>query len=343
MKFCNIDDYTDVLKIQPAKLASLIRDYIIYLKDGKKLSPATVSAYIAPISHFCEMNDVILNWKQIKKFKAKSRNVIEDRPYSRQQIKVLIDAAPLRDKCIILLMSSAGLRRGALEHLRIRDLQKIEKYNLYKIHVYKKEQEEYTTYCTPECTRLIEEYLKWRERLGEKLQPNTPLFRTQFDTVLSVNKPKVLNGLAIAKMIARLINDVGIRPPTITNQKRTELMQCHGFRKFFKTTCITAGMNPLYSEYVMGHRSGLTKSYFKPSDTELLEGNDKALGYVSAINELTINEENRLRKKLNELAEKKEEIEIMEIRHNQELKAMRLEMEEKFQQIISKIDTGRLS
>ena len=72
MKFCNIDDYTDVLKIQPAKLASLIRDYIIYLKDGKKLSPATVSAYIAPISHFCEMNDVILNWKQIKKFKAKS-------------------------------------------------------------------------------------------------------------------------------------------------------------------------------------------------------------------------------------------------------------------------------
>ena len=50
-------------------------------------------------------------------------------------------------------------------------------------------------------------------------------------------------------------------------------------------------MNPLYSEYVMGHRSGLTKSYLKPTDTELLEGNDKALDYVSAINDLAINEE----------------------------------------------------
>jgi hypothetical protein len=37
----------------------------------------------------------------------------------------------------------------------------------------------------------------------------------------------------------------------------------------------------------MGHRSGLTKSYFKPTDQELLEGNDKALGYVAAINDLS--------------------------------------------------------
>jgi hypothetical protein len=115
--------------------------------------------------------------------------------------------------------------------------------------------------------------------------------------------------------------------------QRTELMQTHGFRKFFKTTCINAGMNPLYSEYVMGHRSGLTKSYFKPSDTELLEGNDKALGYISVINDLTINEEYRLRKKVDELTKKKGEIETLKIRHNQEIKAMRDQMN----QIISMI------
>jgi hypothetical protein len=47
-------------------------------------------------------------------------------------------------------------------------------------------------------------------------------------------------------------------------------------------------MHPLYSEYLMGHRSGLTKSYYKPLDTELLEGSEKALGYVAATPELTI-------------------------------------------------------
>jgi hypothetical protein len=130
-----------------------------------------------------------------------------------------------------------------------------------------------------------------------------------------------------------LLEHTGIRAPTGQQHKRSELMQTHGFRKFFKTTCINAGMNPLYSEYVMGHRSGLTKSYFKPSDMELLEGNDKALGYVSAINDLTINEEFRLRKKVDELTKKKGEIELMEIKHNQEIKVMRDQMN----QIISMI------
>jgi hypothetical protein len=133
-------------------------------------------------------------------------------------------------------------------------------------------------------------------------------------------------------MITSLLDKTGVR---VANQvyQRTELMQCHGFRKFFKTTCITAGMNPLYSEYVMGHRSGLTKSYFKPSDMELLEGNDKALGYTAVINDLTINEEYRLRKKVDDLTKKKGEIETMEIRYNQEIKAMRDQMS----QIISMI------
>jgi hypothetical protein len=92
----------------------------------------------------------------------------------------------------------------------------------------------------------------------------------------------------------------------------------------------------------MGHRSGLTKSYFKPTDQELLEGNDKALGYVATINDLTINEEYRLHKKIDEITKKKDEIELREIKHR-ELKSMREEMEKKFQQIITKIDASKLS
>ena len=57
----------------------------------------------------------------------------------------------------------------------------------------------------------------------------------------------------------------------------------------------------------MGHKTGLIKSYFKPTDTELLEGNDQSLGYVSMIPYLTINateEENtKLRREVVELQE----------------------------------------
>ena len=114
--------------------------------------------------------------------------------------------------------------------------------------------------------KYVEQYLQWRERLGEKLQQNSPLFRQSFDTVTEVNRPQSITNSVIINALRKLLDSTGIRTVTNDSRVRGELMQTHGFRKFFKTTCINAGMNPLYSEYVMGHRSGLTKSYFKPSD-----------------------------------------------------------------------------
>jgi integrase len=112
--FCKITNFEDILIQRPQVLEGLIRDYIIHLRHERRLSPATISVYLAAITHFCQMNDVSINWKKLKKFKAKHYNIVEDKPYTREQIKTLVDAAHLRDKCCILLMSSAGLRRGAL-------------------------------------------------------------------------------------------------------------------------------------------------------------------------------------------------------------------------------------
>ena len=334
MKFLKVETYEQLLNYEHAKLEGIVRDFIIYLKQDKKASPATISLRLAALTHFYEMNDISLRWKKLKKFKSKFRNVVEDQPYTRDQIKKLVGAAPLRDKAMILLMASSGIRRGAITFLRLKDMERIDKYNLLKFRIYKNEQESYTTYCTPECAEIIDQYMRWRERLGEKFTPNTPLFRLSFDTILAANRPKPIRPRTISRRINQLLQDAEIRVPVTGNStNRSELMETHGFRKFFKTTCINTGMNPLYSEYLMGHKSGLTKSYFKPSDMELLEGNEKALGYVAAINDLTINEENRLHKKIDELTKKKDEIELMEIKHNQEIKAIRDQMN----QIISMI------
>ena len=333
MKFCQKTTHQDMLLVPVAELESTIRDYIVHLRHHRRLSPSTVSSYISPIIHFYEMNGVIINWRRLKKFRAKYYSVIEDRPYNRDQIKTLVDAASLRDKCIILVMCSAGLRRGAVPHLRIRDLEKIDKYGLYRINVYKKEQEQYTTFCTPECASYIEQYLDRRKRLGEQLKPNSPLFRLEYDTVTQVNRPKAVSQWVVSFTINQLLDKTGVRARSAEINQKTELMQTHGLRKFFKTTCINAGMNPLYSEYLMGHRSGLTKSYFKPSDMELLEGNDKALGYVSTINDLTINEEHRLTKKVNELQSKNDQIMELERQHKKDLERVQNQMAQMMQMI----------
>ena len=93
--FCNKSSYEDLIMMEQTKLESPIRDYIIYLRHGKKLSPATVSSYIAPVAHFFEMNDITIKWKKLKKFKAKHRSIVEDKPYTREQIKTLVDLAHL--------------------------------------------------------------------------------------------------------------------------------------------------------------------------------------------------------------------------------------------------------
>jgi integrase len=114
MKFCNIDDYEKMLKFDRPKLEGLIRDYLIHLRQDKKLAPISIASYLSAIHHFYEMNDIDLRWNKLKKFKAKLKTVVEDKPYTDGQIKALLAAASLRDKCIILIMASAGLRRGAL-------------------------------------------------------------------------------------------------------------------------------------------------------------------------------------------------------------------------------------
>lgn len=72
----------------------------------------------------------------------------------------MLEKADQRGRTTILLMSSAGIRVGALPLLRIRNLEKIEQYGLYKITVYEGEDEEYTTFCTPECAKEIDECAK---------------------------------------------------------------------------------------------------------------------------------------------------------------------------------------
>ena len=130
-------------------------DYIIYLREERKVVAATINTTMASIKKFYDTNDIELKWKKIKSYVGrggKNRRNRRDRPYTHFEITKILEKADLRGKVAILLMASAGLRVGALPSLKIRNLERIDKYQLYKITVYENEDEEYFTFCTPECT-----------------------------------------------------------------------------------------------------------------------------------------------------------------------------------------------
>jgi Phage integrase family len=235
---------------------------------------------------------------------------VEDKPYSKEQIRQMLDFADLRLKCIILLMSSAGLRRGALPNLKLGDLKRIEKYSLYKISVYKKEKEAYTTFCTPECSKHLDQYFDWRSRLGEKLTDNSPVLRREF-TSLQVAKPVALSKHSISWLMNDLLDRSGIRPRSPNKMHRTEMMQCHAFRKYFQTTAKLAGMDSLLIDRCMGHKTGLHDSYSKLDGDQTPEGNDKMIGYIGAIGDLSIDDSNSLRVKITNLEEKDKEVNVL--------------------------------
>jgi len=128
---------------------------------------------------------------------------------------------------MILVMASAGLRRGALPGLRLKDLQKIDKYDLYKITVYKKEHEQYITYCTSECVKQIDKYVEWRASLGEQLRPSSILFRPEFNTTSKLHltaNSKPFRAESIGHVIADLLDKTSVRPRTRCKTQKSSLM-----------------------------------------------------------------------------------------------------------------------
>ncbi len=79
-------------------------------------------------------------------------------------------------------------------------------------------------------------------------------------------------------------------------KKRHEFKTDHGFRKWFKTQSEISGMKPINVEKLMGHSVGLSDSYYRATERDLLED------YLKAVTDsLTINNEIKLQIRLSDL------------------------------------------
>jgi hypothetical protein len=333
MNFLDVTTLRELVEDKPQKIIeSDIKAYLVYLRNKKKVSYNTAVLYLSVIKKFYIVNtDYQIKWKLINMYlgnddtdnddndddmrEGRGEEEQEDRPYSKEEIQKMFTAAQeIRVKLVISLMSSSGLRNGAVNILKLRDLEKIEKYNIYKITAYRKSKKySYKTFCSPECSTLIDSYLEYRKNQGEQLTGNSPLIREQFNTndKLKINNPRHLTPRGIRFMI----NEVLIKYTTLRKKlpfdrenKRKEgrnpTMLTHAFRKYFTLECTKAGVYPDFIELMLGHKlPGMRSHYMKPDINTLLEGTKECKGYVAAINDLTIDESNRLQKQVQELKE----------------------------------------
>jgi integrase len=286
--------------------------------------------YLSAIRKFYMMNDISLNWERIHSYEGEHEKVAEDRPYTHSEVQQMISHTSIRNRAIILLLWSGGMRVGAIPHMRIRDLEPIDKYNIYRVTVYPKSRKStYKTYCTPECRVSIDSYLAWRKRWGDKLHEEEPLFRQDFDTSsLAPQASQEIDGSPSRKEIKPIkvntvrwaINNIlrnsGMRsllPKTESNPyPRSNIMLCHGLRKGFEVNAFKAGMPNIYIRRLLGQKSGLEDSYLKLSQEELLEGDNRHVGYIGIIDQLTIDDTHRLKREVQTLKIEKSKMERLE-------------------------------
>jgi integrase len=361
-----------LIRLNVTQLKTMILNYIIHLKKVAKrsagkptrgeLSVNSIKLYLIGVKSFLEFNEIALPWKKIAKFYPD--DVTNSyRSYTKEEIKKLLLIADPRDRCIILLMASSGIRVGAIQTLKVKSIKRLDG-EIGIVTVYPESKGSvYATLVTPEFLSSLDEYLKYRKSQGEKITEESWLIRDKFATFSSkTNRAIPPSVQAINKQMRFLIRKAGL--------PFEDLQPDHGLRKFFNTALMNSDVAYTFKELLMGHSVKLDNVYY---DKDSEKSQQKILlEYMKAIDALTIHDEYRLKKKIVEYEEKlkdvpkveqleshlankileqeaikkqleklrtdkEKETQMIQQKYEQDMKAMREEMSQQFNQIMSMI------
>ncbi|HET6727234.1 MAG TPA: hypothetical protein VFH19_04300 [Nitrososphaeraceae archaeon] len=150
-----------------------------------EISGGTIRNFYKPIKLFCEMNNIILNWKIISKGLPVGPQNANDRIPDEEILEVL-KYPDRRIKPVLYTMISSGIKIGAWEWLKWKNIIPIydDKKSVIaaKIIVYDGEPEQYFSFITPEAYWSLKEWMEFREKQGEKIRKESSLMRDLWNT-----------------------------------------------------------------------------------------------------------------------------------------------------------------
>jgi hypothetical protein len=155
-----------------------------------------------------------------------------------------------------------------------------------------------------------------------------------------VTKPNKLSQIGIKKLINRAIWAQGLRKKLENGKKRHPFQAIHCYRKWFKTRCEIAGMKPINIEKLLSHSIGISNSYYRPTENELLED------YLKVSDLLQIDKQSQLQNELHQYQQKNQEesyiIKEKLQERDQQIQVL-IKKQEQFENMIhALIDSGQL-
>ena len=271
--------------------------------DHKEISTATLRNYIKPIRLYCDQMDFPIPWKKLMRGMPRGRRYANDRAPTLDEIKRILAYPDRRIKPIVCVMSSSGIRLSAWDYLKWKHVIPMSRNGRVvaaKILVYAEDDDQYFSFISQEAFLALDEWMSYRKESGEEVNRESWVMRNLWDVTTPKGKgvvtiPKRLKATGIKRLIERALWAQGIRSQLDKGRRRHEFQADHGFRKWFKTRCESAGMRSINIETLMGHSIGLSDSYYRPTEEEIL--ND----YLLATQALTFSNLHGMQEKLEEL------------------------------------------
>jgi hypothetical protein len=286
------------------------------------------------------MNDVALNWKKISRGLPRVKKSSNDRAPTLEELRKLVEYPDRRIKAIVYSMTSGAFRLGAWDYLKWKHCSAITNEEgeiiAAKLVIYADEEEEYFTFITLEAYDALNDWMDFRASYGEKITGESWLMRDLWQTTnqnygarwgLATN-PKKLQSIAIKRLLSRALWEQGIRHALPPGVKRHEWKGAHGYRKAFKSRAEQV-MLPANVEILMGHDIGISESYWRPTEQEVLQDYLKTVPLLSVSN---TSANLVLQRQVQELKEKSTGSEMITKsalkQKDQEIQALKMEMAE---------------
>ena len=310
-------EFVEIGKKDPVKVRNIITQLVkawskqakLDPSDSKYMSPRSIRTILSPIKKLLDMNDVVLVWKKIYEMCPEGSHNSPKPGWTSEDIRMMLDATASRlMRAAILMLASSGMRRGGLElkwgdidPVYLKDGKPVASEDApemrgtaepacAKIHVYRRDSEEYITYMTPEAYNALMEYkAEWEEDVGRAPGPEDPVFKKRG------SEPTLLECNMIAKRLRQIVKKSGVRKPSDKKGKSCQVPLTNGFRRKFNkdvTDTPTDGSvgASRRKEYMLGHYGsvGLDRVYYYAHPMEL------AADYLRAVQALTVTKEGRL-------------------------------------------------
>jgi integrase len=299
----------DTLSIAYLKEDRDYRDDLLRFKESiQGKAPKTKVARLNAVRVFLSDNEIVLpnRFFFFKNLNGKTQEAISDEEMAtKAKIRKLLDYMPPQGKAFTMFLACTGMRGNEAVQLRTSDVEWESDVPKVKIPAsITKTGRSRISYVTPECKKVLEEWLRYRPTYIEQARKRGAFRRRkkyEYEGLLFPFKSSTFN--FVWRNALEKAGMLRVDPVT-----RWATLKPHNLRKFFRLMVGRYGRDE--AEALMGHQTGLNRVYARfegrAGDKRLEEVYRQAIPDLSILETQEVSELRGIREEMDSLREQKE-------------------------------------